>query len=138
MVPQFYFYFNDGGCDTTNWVGAELTESFGGGYLLDRLDGMSEELILQHIRKDKDQLKTCFLLHIALMFGTAGLPHVIIRFFTVPNVRDARRSSSYALIFIAILYVDQAVAAFAKNKSIILSTTSNIAKSRMVYQMGSN
>lgn len=45
-----------------------------------------------------------FLLTLALMIGTAGLPHVIIRFFTVPRVRDARKSAGWALVFIGILY----------------------------------
>jgi cation/acetate symporter len=58
------------------------------------------------------------------MFGTAGLPHVIIRFFTVPNVRDARRSAGYALIFIAILYTTApAVSAFARTN--LINTVSN-------------
>ena len=49
------------------------------------------------------------------MFGTAGLPHVIVRFFTVPAVRDARKSAGYALIFIALLYTTApAVGAFAR------------------------
>ena len=56
-----------------------------------------------------------FCITAALMFGTAGLPHVIVRFFTVSKVRDARKSAGYALIFIAILYTTApAVAAFAK------------------------
>jgi cation/acetate symporter len=59
------------------------------------------------------------------MFGTAGLPHVIIRFFTVPNVRDARRSAGFALIFIAILYTTApAVAAFARTN--LINTVDNI------------
>ena len=56
-----------------------------------------------------------FAITAALMIGTAGLPHVIVRFFTVPNVSDARRSAGYALIFIAVLYTTApAVAAFAR------------------------
>ena len=46
-----------------------------------------------------------FCITAALMFGTGGLPHVIVRFFTVPKVSDARKSAGYALIFIAILFV---------------------------------
>jgi len=65
-----------------------------------------------------------FFITAALMFGTAGLPHVIIRFFTVPNVRDARRSAGYALIFIAILYTTApAVSAFARTN--LINTVSN-------------
>ena len=49
------------------------------------------------------------------MFGTAGLPHVIVRFFTVPKVSDARKSAGYALVFIALLYTTApAVGAFAR------------------------
>ena len=65
-----------------------------------------------------------FFITAALMFGTAGLPHVIIRFFTVPNVRDARKSAGYALVFIAILYTTApAVAAFARTN--LINTVSN-------------
>ena len=56
-----------------------------------------------------------FFITAALMAGTAGLPHVIVRFFTVPSVRDARISAGYALVFIALLYTTApAVAAFAR------------------------
>src|SRR5690606_10283910 len=56
-----------------------------------------------------------FFITMALMVGTAGLPHVIVRFFTVPRVRDARLSAGYALLFIAILYTTApAIAAFAR------------------------
>ena len=56
-----------------------------------------------------------FCITVALMVGTAGLPHVLVRFFTVPKVRDARKSAGWALLFIAILYTTApAVAAFAR------------------------
>ena len=56
-----------------------------------------------------------FFITAALMLGTAGLPHVIIRFFTVPKVKDARKSAGYALLFIAILYTTApAIAVFAR------------------------
>ena len=56
-----------------------------------------------------------FAITMALMIGTAGLPHVIVRFFTVPKVSDARKSAGYALIFIALLYTTApAVGAFAR------------------------
>jgi Na+(H+)/acetate symporter ActP len=62
----------------------------------------------------------------ALMVGTAGLPHVIVRFYTVPKVRDARISAGYALLFIAILYTTApAVAAFARTN--LIDTVSNAA-----------
>ncbi len=104
--------------------GAELTEAFGGGYLLDRLDGMSSELGFPIYTEGHRSTQDVFFITAALMFGTAGLPHVIIRFFTVPNVRDARRSAGYALVFIAILYTTApAVAAFAKTN--LINTVNN-------------
>ena len=105
--------------------GAELTEAFGGGYLLDRLDGISEELGFATYTEGQRTTRDVFFITAALMFGTAGLPHVIIRFFTVPSVRDARRSAGFALIFIAILYTTApAVAAFARTN--LISTVNNI------------
>lgn len=105
--------------------GAELTEAFGGGYLLDRLDGISEELGFATYTEGQRTTRDVFFITAALMFGTAGLPHVIIRFFTVPSVRDARRSAGFALIFIAILYTTApAVAAFARTN--LITTVSNI------------
>ena len=104
--------------------GAELTEAFGGGYLLDRLDGMSQELGFAVYTEGQRSTQDVFFITAALMFGTAGLPHVIIRFFTVPNVRDARRSAGFALIFIAILYTTApAVAAFARTN--LINTVNN-------------
>ena len=65
-----------------------------------------------------------FAITLALMVGTAGLPHVIVRFFTVPKVRDARKSAGYALLFIAILYTTApAVATFARTN--LIQTVSN-------------
>ena len=105
--------------------GAELTEEFGGGRLLDRLDGMSEALGFATYTEGQRTTQDVFFITAALMFGTAGLPHVIIRFLTVPNVRDARRSAGFALFFIAILYTTApAVAAFARTN--LLTTVSNV------------
>lgn len=93
--------------------GSELID--GSGYLLDRLDGLSQELGFATYTEGQRSTQDVFFITAALMFGTAGLPHVIIRFFTVPNVRDARRSAGYAIVFIAILYTTApAVAAFAR------------------------
>ncbi len=104
--------------------GSELTEAFGGGYLLDRLDGLSQELGFAVYTEGQKTTQDVFFITAALMFGTAGLPHVIIRFFTVPNVRDARRSAGYALVFIAILYTTApAVAAFARTN--LIDTVNN-------------
>jgi cation/acetate symporter len=105
--------------------GSELTEAYGGGYLLDRLDNLSQELGFATYTEGQRSTQDVFFITAALMFGTAGLPHVIIRFFTVPNVRDARRSAGYALIFIAILYTTApAVAAFARTN--LINTVNNI------------
>lgn len=105
--------------------GSELTEAYGGGYLLDRLDGLSEQLGFATYTEGQRSTQDVFFITAALMFGTAGLPHVIIRFFTVPNVRDARKSAGYALVFIAILYTTApAVAAFARVN--LINTVSNV------------
>ncbi|MEX2131239.1 MAG: sodium:solute symporter family protein, partial [Pseudohongiellaceae bacterium] len=104
--------------------GSELTDAYGGGYLLDRLDGMSEQLGFPVYTDGQKSTQDVFFITAALMFGTAGLPHVIIRFFTVPSVRDARRSAGYALVFIAILYTTApAVAAFARTN--LINTVDN-------------
>jgi cation/acetate symporter len=86
-----------------------------GMYLLDRLDGLTTELGMTAFTDGNKSTIDMFFITAALMAGTAGLPHVIVRFFTVPKVRDARISAGYALVFIAILYTTApAVAAFAR------------------------
>ena len=86
-----------------------------GVYLLDKLDGLSAELGIAAFTAGNKSSVDTFFITAALMAGTAGLPHVIVRFFTVPKVRDARISAGYALIFIALLYTTApAVAAFAR------------------------
>jgi len=94
--------------------GAELVNE-PGTFLLDKLDGLSEELGFGTYTEGTKSTIDVFFITAALMVGTAGLPHVIVRFFTVPKVRDARVSAGYALIFIAILYTTApAIAAFAR------------------------
>lgn len=91
----------------------------GGGYLLDKLDGLHRELGFAAYTDGSKSTIDVFCITLALMVGTAGLPHVIIRFYTVPRVRDARLSAGYALLFIAILYTTApAVAAFARTNLI--------------------
>jgi len=86
-----------------------------GTFLLDKVDGLSHELGLSIFTEGSKSTIDMFFITAALMAGTAGLPHVIVRFFTVPKVRDARISAGYALIFIALLYTTApAVAAFAR------------------------
>ena len=83
--------------------------------LLDKLDGLSSELGFDTYTDGSKPIIDVFFITAALMVGTAGLPHVIVRFFTVPKVRDARKSAGYALLFIAILYTTApAVAVFAR------------------------
>lgn len=87
--------------------------------LLDKLDGLSRELGFHQYTEGSKPMIDVFFITAALMVGTAGLPHVIVRFFTVPRVRDARKSAGYALLFIAILYTTApAVAVFARTNLI--------------------
>ena len=84
-------------------------------YLLDKLDKVTVELGFNAYTENTKTNIDIFCITAALMFGTAGLPHVIVRFFTVPKVSDARKSAGYALVFIAILYsTAPAVSAFAR------------------------
>jgi cation/acetate symporter len=75
-----------------------------GTYLLDKVDGLLTELGFIAYTSGSKEVIDMFFITAALMVGTAGLPHVIVRFFTVPKVKDARKSAGYALLFIAILY----------------------------------
>ncbi len=83
-------------------TGAELTDG-SNQYLLQKLDMVLVDLGFAEYTATPDLMNT-FLLTLALMIGTAGLPHVLVRFFTVPRVRDARKSAGWTLLFIAILY----------------------------------
>lgn len=104
--------------------GGQLTDAYGGGYLLDRLDGLHEELGFAAYTSGVRSTLDVLCITAALIMGTAGLPHVIIRFFTVPSVRAARKSAGYALLFIAILYTTApAIAAFARTN--LINTVNN-------------
>ena len=95
-----------------------------GTYLLDHLNRLHEELGFAAYTGGTKTTIDIFAITAALMVGTAGLPHVIIRFYTVPKVRDARISAGWALMFIAILYtVAPAVAVFARTN--LLNTVVN-------------
>ena len=86
-----------------------------GTYLLDKLDGLSTDLGFAAYTGGQKSTMDVFAITAALMVGTAGLPHVIVRFYTVPRMRDARTSAGWALVFIALLYTSApAVAAFAR------------------------
>lgn len=105
LIPQIGFgsHLNDGS----------------GRYLLEKLDQLNRDLGFSAYTSGIKGKLDIFCITAALMVGTAGLPHVIIRFFTVPKVRDARLSAGYALLFIAILYTTApAVAAFARTNFI--------------------
>jgi cation/acetate symporter len=86
-----------------------------GQFLLERLDGLSTELGFAEYTEGVRSKVDVFFITAALMVGTAGLPHVIVRFFTVPKVRDARRSAFWALTFISVVYLTApTIASFAK------------------------
>ncbi|MDH5572469.1 MAG: cation acetate symporter [Gammaproteobacteria bacterium] len=86
-------------------LGLGSTMADGSGmYMLDKLDLVITDLGFDAYTEQKGSTINIFLLTLSLMIGTAGLPHVIIRFFTVPKVKDARVSAGWALVFIAILY----------------------------------
>ena len=86
-----------------------------GMYLLDRLNGLNEELGFNRYTDGSKSTIDVFFITAALMLGTAGLPHVIIRFYTVRKASEARISAGWALLFIAILYTTApAVAVFAR------------------------
>ena len=88
-------------------------------YLLDKLNGLSTELGFAEYTDGSKKMIDVLAITLALMVGTAGLPHVIVRFFTVKKVRDARKSAGWALLLIAILYTTApAVAVFAKTNLI--------------------
>lgn len=90
-----------------------------GTYLLDKLNGLQTELGFNEYTSGSKSMIDVFAITLALMVGTAGLPHVIVRFFTVKKVKDARKSAGYALLLIAILYTTApAVAVFAKTNLI--------------------
>jgi len=94
-------------------LGASLSD--GGGHLLDRLNTVVTDLGFAAYTSGNKSTIDIFAITMALMIGTAGLPHVIVRFFTVPKVRDARTSAGWALVFIALLYtVAPAVGAMAR------------------------
>lgn len=99
-------------------------------FLLDKLDGLSTELGFNEYTDGSKSVTDIFAITLALMVGTAGLPHVIVRFFTVKKVKDARKSAGLALLLIAILYTTApAVSVFAKTN--LINTVSNEEYSNM-------
>ena len=95
-------------------LGAEVADGSGSS-VLQKLDNTLVELGFAPYTEGMKSKVDVFAITMALMIGTAGLPHVIVRFFTVPKVSDARKSAGYALLFIALLYTTApAVGAFAR------------------------
>lgn len=95
-----------------------------GTFLIDKLNQLNSELGFAEYTEGKKTMADVFAITLALMVGTAGLPHVIIRFFTVKRVKDARKSAGLALLFIAILYTTApAVAVFVRTN--LINTVSN-------------
>ena len=119
MVPAIFISFQMTG-NPIPQLGMGSTLADGSGtYLLDKLDGLSTELGFSAYTDGSKSLIDVFAITFALMVGTAGLPHVIVRFFTVKRVKDARKSAGYALLLIAILYTAApAIAVFAKTNMI--------------------
>ena len=112
-IPQLGF-----GSELAGEVGSKIAggESI---YLLDKLDALHKELGFAAYTSGSKPMVDVFFITVALMVGTAGLPHVIVRFYTVPKVRDARVSALWALLFIGILYTTApAVSAFARTNLI--------------------
>ena len=103
--------------------GSEVADG-SGTFLMDKLDGLSTDLGFNEYTEGTKSLVDIFAITLALMVGTAGLPHVIVRFFTVKRVKDARKSAGIALLLIVILYsTAPAVAAFARTN--MIETLSN-------------
>jgi len=95
-----------------------------GTFLLEKLDNLHTQLGFKEYTEGTKSTWDVFAITLALMAGTAGLPHVIVRFFTVPNVKDARKSAGLALLLIAILYTTApAVSVFARTN--LIETVSN-------------
>jgi cation/acetate symporter len=108
-----------------------------GVYVLDKLDLVLHDLGFSKYTEQKGGTLNIFLLTLSLMIGTAGLPHVIIRFFTVPKVKDARSSAGWALVFIAILYTTApAVGAMAMFNLVKTVQTEEVgsATANLVYE----
>jgi cation/acetate symporter len=112
-IPQLGFG------STISEQGSQILGVPQGQYLLATLDGIQKDLGFATYTQGNKNWLDVFMITFALMVGTAGLPHIIIRFFTVPKIRDARSSAGWALVFIAILYTTApAVAVFAKTNFI--------------------
>ena len=130
MVPAVFISFLvTGNVVPQLGFGSSDTE---GVYLLDKLDGLHKELGFHEYTSGIKSMFDVFCITMALMVGTAGLPHVIVRFFTVKKVSDARKSAGWALLFIAILYTTApAIAVFSRTN--LIETVSNKPYEQMPY-----
>ncbi|MBC2776677.1 sodium:solute symporter family protein [Parasphingopyxis marina] len=115
MVPAFFISFLVTGNPVPQiGLGSQVADG-SGLYVLQKLDGTLTDLGFTAYTDGTKSMIDIFCITAALMIGTAGLPHVIVRFFTVPSARDARKSAGWALVFIALLYTTApAVGAFAR------------------------
>lgn len=122
MVPAFFISMQMTGNPIPQLgMGGQVQD---GTYLLQKLDDLHTELGFKEYTSGTKSTWDVFAITLALMVGTAGLPHVIVRFFTVPKVKDARKSAGLALLFIAILYTTApAIAVFARTN--LIETVSN-------------
>ena len=130
MLPAIFISFQMTG-NLVPQIGMGSTFNDNSGvYLLDKLDLLSKDLGFHEYTNGSKSVTDIFFITLALMVGTAGLPHVIVRFFTVKRVKDARKSVGLALLFITILYTTApAVAVFSKLN--LIQTVSNKEYSTM-------
>lgn len=122
MVPAFFISIQmTGNIIPQIGMGGTVED---GTFLLDKLDSLHTQLGFKEYTSGTKSNWDVFAITLALMTGTAGLPHVIVRFFTVPKVKDARKSAGYALFLIAILYTTApAIAVFSRTN--LIETVSN-------------
>ncbi len=122
MVPAFFISMQmTGNIIPQIGMGGTVED---GTFLLEKLDALHTQLGFNEYTSGSKSTWDVFAITLALMVGTAGLPHVIVRFFTVPKVKDARKSAGLALLFIAILYTTApAIAVFARTN--LIETVSN-------------
>ena len=124
LVPAIFISFQMTGIIIPQVGMGSIVNDGSGMYLLDKLDLLSKDLGFTEYTKGSKSVVDIFCITMALMVGTAGLPHVIVRFFTVKKVSDARKSVGLALLFITILYTTApAVSVFSKVN--LIETVSN-------------
>lgn len=124
MVPAIFISIQMTGNPIPQLGMGDTLSDGSGTFLIEKLNQLNSELGFAEYTEGKKSMVDVFAITLALMVGTAGLPHVIIRFFTVKRVKDARKSAGLALLFIAILYTTApAVAVFVRTN--LINTVSN-------------